>query len=361
MKIGVLGGGQLSRMLALAGYPLGIEVIAIDPALNCSASQVTRVLQAPFCFNDSIKTFFTGVNCITYETENVPIDFVKSISAHFPTQPHSEALAISQDRLFEKQFLTQLVIPIAAYKPIDSYSSLEESLALVGYPAILKTRTAGYDGKGQFVISQKNEAAEAWRQLSSHSLILEAFIHYDYELSIIAVRNGMGDIGFYPLNLNQHQDGILRITQAPFEDDTLFAQAKNYATKILSALNYVGVIAIEFFSKNNQLIVNEIAPRVHNSGHWTIEGADTSQFENHLRALLNLPLGSTAARGYSAMINILGFEPKNINPLLTIPGLHLHRYGKEPRIKRKIGHITVCHDNQQQLAQNVQKALALMI
>jgi 5-(carboxyamino)imidazole ribonucleotide synthase len=350
VKIGVLGGGQLAKMLALAGYPLGIELICIDPAKECSAQQVTKVIRADFHDLDKINQAFAGVDCVTYETENLPYDEVKLIAEHYPLLPDTKALKITQDRLLEKNFLTELKIPTAQFRTINNWEDLQAAITELKFPLILKTRQSGYDGKGQWVITNEDDAHKAWHQKTTDALIVEAFVPYQFEASLIFARTKTGDIAFYPLILNQHEQGILRVSQAPFKDVALQKLAEEYALLISKELNYVGVMAIEFFCVNHQLMVNELAPRVHNSGHWTLEGAVTSQFENHLRAIAGYPLGSTEPTGFSTMINCIGREP-TIENLLCIPGLHYHTYGKSPRANRKLGHITICANSVKKLSE----------
>ncbi len=357
MKIGILGGGQLARMLALSGYPLGIDFICIDPKMDCSAKNVTKVIHCNFKNIDEINRHFHDVDCVTYETENLPIDCVELISKKYKLLPGIEALRITQDRLFEKFFFKGLSIPTAEYIQVDTWNDLKNAMNIFNFPLVLKTRRNGYDGKGQIVIRNFNKAESAWKLMCTHALIVEKFIPYSFEISLISVRSYSGDIVFYPLTLNQHKNGILRVSEAPYLDDKLKNVAEKCAAEILEKFNYVGVMTIEFFCIDNKLIVNEIAPRVHNSGHWTIEGADVSQFENHLRAISGLPLGSTRTKGFSAMINCIGNKPKKLDALLEIPGLHFHTYGKLPMPNRKLGHITICANRKEELTMNIKKTM----
>jgi 5-(carboxyamino)imidazole ribonucleotide synthase len=280
-------------------------------------------------------------NIVTYEFENVSLTAANFIQPHTSIFPPPDALRVSQDRWNEKTFFDSLRIPTPKFAKIDSLADLENSIQQIGLPAILKTRRFGYDGKGQSVIHTRDEIASAWSTLRGAPLILETFINFTREVSMLTVRGVDGAIAFYPLIENHHRGGILRLSLAPAPNVSagLQARAKEYARHVLAALNYVGVLAIEFFQVGDELIANEMAPRVHNSGHWTIEGAVTSQFENHLRAILGLPLGSTEIRGHSAMLNLIGTLP-DINALLEIPGAHVHLYDKAPRTGRKLGHVT---------------------
>jgi len=361
MKIGVLGGGQLARMLSLAGYPLGIELICIDPSPDCSAQQVTTVIQADFYEIEIIKQHFHDVHCVTYETESLPIDAIQALSIDYKFMPTIEALRIAQDRLYEKDFLRELAIPTTTYQAIDSWDDLRTASNNCDYPLILKTRCNGYDGKGQFVISTYEEAVQLRKLADGGGLIIEKWIAYQFELSLVFARSHTGDIVFYPLTLNKHQQGILRLSEAPYVNDKLQTVAEQYAVLIAEKLHYVGVMAIEFFYVDGHLMVNEIAPRVHNSGHWTIEGAVTSQFENHLRAITGLPLGATAAQGLSTMINCISNEPSNLTKLLSMPDIHMHTYGKKPRANRKLGHITICAQDQQEMHNKVLFAESYML
>jgi 5-(carboxyamino)imidazole ribonucleotide synthase len=343
MIIGILGGGQLGRMLALSGYPLGLSFKIYSPEKNPCAAQVASHFQADYQDKKKLKEFAKQVDLITYEFENIPVETVDSLKKLVPIFPSSQALLVSQDRLSEKKFFNSLKIPTPNFALIDSQQSLSEQVKVLGRPCVLKTRRMGYDGKGQFVIRAEGDVKKAWQTLSKFSsgLILEQFIPFDREISVLAVRSRNGEIAFYPLVQNIHREGILRTSLAPApRSKELEKQAHHYAKSILKKLNYVGVLAIEFFVCKNNLIANEMAPRVHNSGHWTIEGAQISQFENHLRAILGLPLGSTGVRGQVKMENIIGKLPKR-EKILSQKSTHLHLYGKSEAPGRKLGHVTV--------------------
>ncbi len=341
--VGILGAGQLARMLALAAYPLGIKTHCLSFADENPAGDVTQVDRCHEHDEKSIKKFIEHVDIITIETENIPIEFAKKMAAEKPLYPSVETLAIAQDRLQEKQLFRSLDINTAEFFPIDSLESLKQAAKQLGFPCILKTRFYGYDGKGQAVINCDQDLEQAWEQLGTQSLILESFVPFEMEVSLIAARNLSGQTEFYPLTRNEHQNGILRISQAPYKHP-LTELAQTQVLNLLKHLNYVGVFTVEFFIANNTLIANECAPRVHNSGHWTIEGADTSQFEQHIRAVCNLPLGSTKPKGFSLMHNCIGHMPE-IEKILTIPGAHYHTYNKTPRLGRKVGHITLNGEN----------------
>src|SRR3990167_24460 len=340
MKVGVLGGGQLARMLAIAGKPLGIQLICYESIENPCANSVANIIKGDFNDENALATFAETVDCITLETENIPLTFAEFVAKQRALLPNEFTLKITQDRLYEKECLQSLQIPTAKFHAINTWDDLETALNTFNYPAILKTRKSGYDGKGQAVIHDKQGAVNAWEQLKSHELILESFVNFASEVSLICVRAKNGEVKFYPLVENEHREGILRLSKAPFIHPILQKKAENYANTLVTHFNYIGVMAIEFFVMGNELIANEIAPRVHNSGHFTIEGARTSQFENHLRAICGLPLGSTETIGFSAMYNLIGEEPVR-EKILSIPNTYYHSYGKAARPGRKLGHITI--------------------
>jgi len=343
MIVGVLGGGQLGRMLALAGYPLGLQFRFLDPAPDAPAGQLAELMVGAYDNAALLEQFVCGVDVVTYEFENVPVATVQMLGRHVPIYPPPKALEVAQDRLTEKQFFQGLGIPTPPFAPVDTFIDLTAAIAVIGLPAVLKTRRFGYDGKGQVIVRTAEDVAEAWAKLGGAGLIVEGFIPFERELSILAVRSRSGATVFYPLVENSHRDGILRRSIAPALglQHSLQEQAETYSASILCELDYVGVLAVEFFETGGTLIANEMAPRVHNSGHWSIEGAVTSQFENHLRAVLDLPLGSPAVEGYAAMVNLIGTAPEPAM-VLALPDAHLHLYGKEPRPNRKLGHITLC-------------------
>jgi 5-(carboxyamino)imidazole ribonucleotide synthase len=350
MIIGVLGGGQLGRMLALAGYPLGLRFRFLDPSPHAPAGHLAELIPANYDDLRALERFAAGLDLVTYEFENVPAASARFLANRIPVYPPPEALAAAQDRLTEKTLFRRLGIPVPDFAPANTLPELESALKEVGLPAVLKTRRLGYDGKGQFMLRQREDLKRAWEAMGGSPFLLEGFISFERELSILAVRSKEGESVFYPLVENYHREGILRLSLAPAPNLTpaLQAQAEDYAARVLDALGYAGVLAIEFFQHEGRLLANEMACRVHNSGHWTIEGAATSQFENHLRAICGLPLGAATARGCSAMLNLLGAAPEP-HQVLAIPEAHLHLYGKLARPARKLGHVTVRADNQQAL------------
>lgn len=361
MKIGIVGGGQLSRMLAFAGLPLGHEFIFLDQASDCSASAFGEVLTASFDDEMALSELAAKVDVASFDFENVPAPAMLLLEKAVQIAPPSQALLISQDRLQEKDFFKQNGFDLPQYFAIDQLEQLKSAVEVLTYPSVLKTRRLGYDGKGQFLIKQNTDIETAWKQLGSVSLILEQFVHFQREISIIAVRSRSGEIRFYPVSENQHRSGVLFTSRMLDEsDETDFKPIQDQISHILNLMDYVGVAAFEFFDMGDgQLLLNEMAPRVHNSGHWTIEGAVTSQFENHIRAITDLPLGDTRALGFSLMRNIVGDMPDK-EALLKIPDLHWHDYGKSPRNGRKIGHITLCARSAEALYDKYLKLSALL-
>ncbi len=339
MKIGILGAGQLARMIALAGYPLGLEFVFLDPSDEACANSLGHHLHGDYDDPRLLAELADLADVVTYEFENVPADVAEFLASHTQVHPAPKALAVAQDRLIEKAFFRDINIPTAPYAPVNSFADLELAISHIGYPAILKSCTMGYDGKGQSLIKSADDLASAWQVLAGAPAVLEGFVPFNREVSIIAARSVSGAIVFYPLSENTHKDGILRIAKC-IDNDMAQTQAQDYVTRLLEALDYVGVLALELFDVNGQLIANEFAPRVHNSGHWTIEGAETSQFENHIRAILDLPLGSTTAVGKAAMVNFIG-NVSSTAEILAIPNTHLHLYDKAPRNGRKVAHATV--------------------
>ncbi len=341
--VGILGGGQLGRMIALAGYPLGLRFRFLDPSPHAPAGHLAELHSGPLEDPETLLRFARELDCVTFEWESVPVEAARFLAERLPVYPPPDALATAQDRLTEKRFFREMGIPTPEFAPVDSRGDLDAAVARCGLPAVLKTRRLGYDGKGQAVLRRPEDLEPAWESLGGTPLILESFVPFQREVSLVAVRSRDGEAAFYPLVENHHREGILRLSLAPAPGLSagLQEQAETFGVRALEALDYVGVLAIEFFQQDGRLVANEMAPRVHNSGHWTIEGAETSQFANHLRAVLGLPLGSTAPRGHSAMVNLIGSAP-SAESLLRLPGAALHLYGKSAAPGRKIGHVTVC-------------------
>ena len=341
-RVAVLGGGQLGRMLGLAGIPLGISFAFLDPSPDAPAAIVGDLVVGGLDDLGAARRAASGATVVTYEWEGVPAETARGLEADSPVLPLPRALEVSQDRLVEKNTFRSLGIATAPYRAVDNRASLDAAIGELGMPAVLKTRRGGYDGKGQALLRSAVDIDAAWKQLGGVPLILEGFVAFSRELSIVAVRGAEGEIACWPAVENQHVDGILHLTRAPAPGlhESLRTRAEACIRPLLDSLDYVGVACVELFEVDGNLLANEMAPRVHNSGHWTIEGAETSQFENHLRAVVGWPLGSTAPRGVSAMVNCIGVMPDR-ESILAIPGAHLHDYGKEARPGRKLGHVTV--------------------
>ncbi len=338
-RVGIVGGGQLGRMLALAGYPLGIDCTLLDSSREAPGAQVASSLLGALDDPRALAKLADLVDVVTLEIENVAVAALESLDGRIEVFPPPTAVAAAQDRLAEKTLFRSLGIPTAQFVTVDSAADADAADEL-GWPAILKTRRMGYDGRGQRVVGDAAALAAAWQDLGGVPSIAEAFVEFDRELSLIGVQGERGERAFYPLAENVHRNGILASTIAPYEDAHLQQQAESWLTAIMSTLEYRGVLTVELFHTKGGLVANEMAPRVHNSGHWTIEGATTSQFENHLRAVLGWPLGDPSARGHAAMLNLLGRLPPR-DAVLAIPGAHLHDYGKGPRPGRKVGHCTL--------------------
>ena len=358
MTIGILGGGQLGYMLALAGYPLGLHFRFFDPSPEAPVGRIAPRVTADFRDESALEKFANGLELVTYEFENVPVETVRFLAERVPVLPSEKALEVAQDRISEKNLFQELGIPTTEFVPVAGPGDLDAAAKKMGLPAILKTLRMGYDGKGQWYLRTADDVANAKAELAGGKAasntapyILEKFVQFDRELSVIAVRARTGETAVYPLVENHHRGGILRLSLAPAPhlDPAIQRSAEQAARAVFDELQYVGVLAIEFFEQNGKLLANEMAPRVHNSGHWTIEGALTSQFENHLRAVVGLPLGSTLPIGCSAMLNLIGETP-DAAEVLAVRDAHLHLYGKAPRAGRKLGHVTLRSSSSEQLA-----------
>jgi len=362
LKVAVLGGGQLAQMMALAGTPLGMSFTFLDPAPDAPAGSLGRHVRSGFEDPEGLDAIGQWADVVTWDFENVPAASARRLAHQVAVYPPPRSLEVSQDRVVEKEFLRSLGIPVPAFAPVDSNESLRRAVEAIGTPSVLKTRRFGYDGKGQRLVRAAGEAEEAWRELARQPAVLEAFVPFTRELSVVAVRGREGAVVAYPLVENEHGEGILRLTRAPAPGLTprLQHRAEDYVGRMLAALDYVGVLALELFQVDGVdggLLANEFAPRVHNSGHWTIEGAGTSQFENHLRAVAGLPLGTLDPVDCSAMVNLIGTVPETA-PLLALPGTHLHLYGKKPRPGRKLGHVTVLGRTEAERESRLREVLA---
>jgi 5-(carboxyamino)imidazole ribonucleotide synthase len=339
-RVGIVGAGQLGRMLALAGYPLGIRCVFLDRSAASPGAQVAPILTGDLEDAAQLAALASCSDVLTFDWENISGRALAPLEKLTQVRPPRAALEVSQDRMAEKTLFSKLHIPVAAHAAIDDREQLLRAIRRLGLPGVLKTRRLGYDGKGQFVVRDRGQIDEAWAAIGGPGLIYEKFQKFSREVSIVGARSASGDTVFYPLSANSHGGGILQYSIAPFANPGLERRARIYLKRVMNALAYVGVLTVEFFVVKGRLIANEMAPRVHNSGHWTIEGCVTSQFENHLRAICDLPLGSTRALGHTAMVNFLGTMPDR-ERLLSIDGLAFHDYGKEPRPGRKLGHCTI--------------------
>ncbi len=356
--LGILGGGQLARMMALSAAPLGVKCLVLDGVADACAGQIAPLLVAEWSDQAKLQEFAAQVSVVTFDFENVPAETAHALASRVAVWPLPETLAVSQDRVTEKTLFRECGIMTAEFAEVNTRSELDQALATIGTPAILKTRRFGYDGKGQFRLKTPADADAAWAALSApaaeHGLILEAFVPFARELSVLAVRGRDGEFRTWPLTQNWHTNGVLAMSQAPAGDiAVLQPRAAHLARALAERLDYVGVFALELFvTTAGQLLGNEMAPRVHNSGHWTIEGAHTSQFENHVRAVCGLPLGDTGARGVSVMFNWVGELPA-MAPVLQAVDAHWHDYGKQARPGRKTGHATVCAPDAATLAERI--------
>jgi len=358
-RVGIVGAGQLGRMLALSGYPLGLRFVFLDKSADAPGGQVGEIILGEFGDPEKLRELSERVDVVTFDVENIPVDAVAA-GVTRPFRPTVKLLEKAQDRLLEKKLFRSLKIPTPAFAPVNTLDDLRAAVTQIGLPAVLKTRRLGYDGKGQRVLREESDIEPAFETLGNVPLILEGFVDFDREVSIIGVRSVSGEVRFYPLSENTHSDGILRHSVAPYEERTVQGMAERHLERLMNHFDYSGVLTIEFFESAGELIANEIAPRVHNSGHWTIEGAVTSQFENHIRAILDLPLGDTAANGYAAMVNFIGEIPP-LESVLEIPGAHYHSYGKEPRPGRKLGHATLTSQSRAELLTRLDHLLRLNV
>lgn len=365
MRVGILGAGQLGQMLALAGYPLGQRFVFLDTSTSPSADIGTTLVDPN---NQQLAEFLEQVDLVSFEFEHLPVDRVREIEQYKPVYPSSRALEVCQNRGLEKALFTQLNIPTPEYRLVNSLDTLQQAVSQLitqyAKPVVVKTVTEGYDGKGQAVLrtTDAEEVAAVWQRIGGRELIVEAFIEFVREVSIIAVRGQNGEVRFYPMAENHHVDGILRYSLAPLPDldAAIQQQAEQYIQALLKELDYVGVLTLELFQQaDGRLLANEMAPRVHNSGHWTQNGAVTSQFENHLRAIAGLPLGATAALFPTCMINLIG-RSGDAAELLREEQVHLHLYGKEERAGRKLGHLNLVADDLPLLLEKVNRVAALL-
>ena len=340
--VGIVGGGQLGMMLAEAGARIGIDCLTLDPAPDSPAARVAPAIVGAYDDETALAELAAAADVVTYEFENVPVASARFLAERVKVFPPPQSLEFAQDRLLEKTLFKDVGLAVAPFSPVSSKEELFEALEVIGLPSVLKTRRLGYDGKGQIRLESVDVGEDAWRSVGEVPSILESLVPFDRELSIIGVRGRDGEAAFYPLVENVHRDGILRVSIAPAPDVTrgLRSMAERHSLAVMERLGHVGVLAIELFAVGEELFANEMAPRVHNSGHWTIEGAATSQFENHLRAICGLELGPTSPSAYSAMVNLIGSVPPK-GSFESEHDVHLHLYGKASRPGRKLGHITI--------------------
>ena len=362
--VGILGGGQLARMMALAAAPLGVRVLVLDPAADACAGQLAPLLARDYGDERALVEFASRIDAATFDFENVPAASAEWLAQRMPVHPGPLALATAQDRLAEKTLFRELGIPLPEFADVPTREALDAAVAAIGAPGILKTRRLGYDGKGQYRIRTPDDVGPAWDALGAQAprvgLIYEAFVPFERELSVVAVRGRDGEFRTWPLTENWHVDGVLSASLAPARCESALAQqAHAYARAVAERLDYVGVFALELFCRDGVLLANEMAPRVHNSGHWTIEGAETSQFENHLRAVLGLPLGDTRMLGHACMLNWIGEMPE-AGAVLREAGGHWHDYGKQPRAGRKVGHATLRESDAEALAASLARVGAAL-
>ena len=348
-RVGIIGSGQLGRMMALAGTPLDVEFVFFDEAVASPSSNLGLNIKPSE--NDALERFLNSVDVITYESENTDPDLVRQISLTKPVFPGEASLKKSQHRLVEKNTFKDLGISTANFLRVTSKNELIQATKTLGLPIVLKTTTMGYDGKGQAVVKTEADIDQAWNELAGNELIAESFVNFSRELSIIAVRGINGETKIYPIAENDHSNGILRVSRVPAKniDTKKQKQAEEFITTMLTHLEHVGVLTLELFDCEDGLVVNEMAPRVHNSGHWSMEGSHCGQFENHIRAICGMPLGNTEARHEAiAMINIIGLNGDR-DSVLSLPNAHLHLYGKAERLNRKLGHINILANSESEI------------
>lgn len=347
MRIGIIGAGQLGQMLGFAARELHLECIFLDPSEAPPAAACGEVIQAAFDDPNALATLAERCDVVTYEFENVPVAALEQISDRVAVYPPPAALLHAQDRLAEKTLFQSLDIPLPPFHRVDSRADLDAAATVLGLPMVLKTRRLGYDGKGQFVIKSNADIEAAWDAIGHASadaeLIAEAWVDFDYEVSAIGARNVAGTVVSFPLTRNRHIDGILHSSKAPLDNAQLTRRAEEYLQRLLDKLDYVGVLALELFVAGDDLLANEFAPRVHNSGHWSIEGAAPSQFTAHLLAITAAELTTPAIHGHAGMLNLIGSIPPAAR---SLPSGNLYDYGKDSRPGRKLGHITVCTESE---------------
>lgn len=357
MKVGILGGGQLAQMLAVAGIRLGIECFFyVEEEPSSVLKKLGPIFIGKYKDEENLKNFASQVDVVTFENENIPFQILEKLQKHKSVYPDKNAIRLFQDRFLEKTIFNELAIPTNRFMQVNTPEDLVDASKTFSFPFMLKKRSQGYDGRGQVKIHDVSDL-ENVEQHYFGSSIAEEFVKFDREVSLIGARNREGEIVFYDICENVHKNGILHKTLNR-QNDPLFGLAREYVEKIMLEINYVGVITLEFFQKNNKLFANEVAPRVHNSGHWTIDASTTSQFENHLRCILNLPLGNTKSLVNCCMYNIIGAMPK-IEQVLSFENARLYDYKKLARPGRKLGHCTVLNYNPTDSSSDLEQLLTL--
>ena len=347
-------------MLALAGIPLGLRFRILDPSAEACAQVAAEHVRAPYTDPQGLSDLAHETDVITFEFENVDAEAAHTLADKGTVYPSARALEVAQDRLSEKTLFQELDIPVPPFQAAEGGDDLIDAVDAIGFPSVVKTRRFGYDGKGQMVLRSSDDLARAEAEFGDTPVLVESLVDFAREISVIAVRSRNGETAYYPVSENTHEGGILRLAVSR-PGDPLQEQAEALAARLLEALDYVGVLALELFvTADGNLLANEMAPRVHNSGHWTIEGAETSQFENHLRAICGLPLGSTQPVGHAACVNIIGNPPADPDALMALAGVHIHDYDKAPREGRKIGHINVRADSHAALTEALDSVRPLL-
>jgi len=342
-RVGILGGGQLGRMLAQAGEALGIECRLLDPSPDACAGQVAQLVVGSVDDHEVLASFAEGIDVVTYEHENLPPESLEFLASRLRVAPGPGSLRISRDRLLERRLFARCNVAQPVHRAVSDERTLDAAIRAVGTPGFLKRRAGGYDGRGQAPVQRPDDASAAWASIGNAPATYEAHVHFDRELSIVGIRVTGGETRFYPLVESVHERGTLVRTLAPAPGVTpeLESTARRMAGAVADALDHVGTFALELFDVRGELLANEFAGRVHNTGHWTIEGAETSQFENHLRAITGMTPGPTTPRGHTLMLNLLGRVPDALRDGSLPPGVHVHLYGKRPAPRRKLGHVTL--------------------
>lgn len=360
MKMGVMGAGQLAKMLVLAGVPLGIETVCYSPHKGTCAAQICATTIGDYTDFSTIDAFLAGLDILAFETENIPTALLSHLQKIPDLAEQVAQVKIFQDRQLEKEHAVAQGVPTPNFRIVETEEEGLAAMHALGLPLYAKTCQGGYDGKGQWKIFAAEQLRAFWPEMQGRRLIFEQSCDFECELSLVGVRRKNGETVYYPLSVNQHDEGILSYSLVLTESEALQNEAQAIADRLFQHTAYQGIFAIEFFLTAGRLLLNEVAPRVHNSGHWSLDGAVCSQFENHCRALAGLPLGQVTARGVSLMINIIGEEPSGLDDALAIADTHLYRYGKAARPGRKIGHLTIVAASAENLLQKLDQLCVLV-